>query len=261
MKGSAMGNNENFKAKLPEISAIKDVDIVSQTNIPQEFYIQEAENLYKWCQADKDTLIKANLDWKIVEDLPIRAGALHEAVSNWVTQRFTKQETGILWQQKSEELFRIRNSLLHEFRFAFRNNTYIMGRINSIAGSQAYAALIQDLNDLSILGKNNPAELKAINFDMTLLDKAAALAKEVADLYASSTIEADYSAAKKVRDQAFTLLKAAVDEVCSFGQYVFWKDEARKRGYSSSYLRRIRKKRSKDDSNTVNGQTEPVKAS
>ena len=59
-------------------------------------YIQEAENLYKWCLPDKDTLVKAGLDWKIVEDLPIRAGALREAVSNWETQRFTKQETSLL---------------------------------------------------------------------------------------------------------------------------------------------------------------------
>jgi hypothetical protein len=133
-----------------------------------------------------------------------------------------------------------------------------MGRINTIAGSQSYAALIQDLNDLSVLGKNSPAELKAVNFDLTILDNAANLAKEIADLFAATTLEADYSAAKKIRDQAFTLLKMAVDELCNFGQYIFWKDESRRRGYSSSYLRRIRKKRSKDDSKPENGQPTPA---
>jgi hypothetical protein len=29
-----MGNTENFAAKLPEIAAVKDVDIVTQTTIP-----------------------------------------------------------------------------------------------------------------------------------------------------------------------------------------------------------------------------------
>jgi hypothetical protein len=231
--------------------------IITPTTIPIEVYIQEAENLYKWCQADKETLTKASLDWKLVEDIPIRAGALREAVSRWVAQRFTKQETGKLWTQKSNELFQMRNTLLHEFRFAYRNNTYVMGRIATIAGSQAYAALIQDLNDLSVLGKNNPDELKAINFDMTTLDKAAQLAKEIADLLASTTLEADYSSAKKIRDQAFTLLKNAVDEICNFGQYVFWKNDSRRRGYSSSYLRRVRKKRSKDDTKTENSHTSP----
>jgi hypothetical protein len=253
-----MGNTEDYAAKLPEITAIKDEDITQQSNIPMEVYIQEAENLYKWCLADKETLVKANLDWKMVDDIPIRAGALREAVSNWVILRFAKRETGMLWKQKSDDLFNMRNTLLHEFRFAYRKNTYIMGRINTIAGSQAYAALIQDLNDLSILGKSSPQELKAINFDMTLLDNAAKLAKEIADLLAATTLEANYSAAKKIRDQAFTLLKNAVDEVCEFGQYIFWKDDSRKRGYSSSYLRRVRRKRTKDDSKVENVQTTPA---
>ena len=92
-----MGNTGNYADKLPEIVAIMDDDIIQQTAIPMDVYIQEAENLYKWCQADKDTLVKANLDWKIVDDIPIRAGALREAVSKWVTQRFTKQENFRMW--------------------------------------------------------------------------------------------------------------------------------------------------------------------
>jgi len=88
---------------------------------------------------------------------------------------------------------------------------------------------------------------------------AAKLAKEIADLFASTTIEADYSAAKKIRDQAFTLLKTAVDEVCNFGQYVFWKDDARKRAYSSSYLRRIRQRKAKVDGSSKNGQETAAK--
>ncbi len=239
-----MGNSEDYKAKLEEILAVKEDDIVSPSTIPADIYIQEAENLYLWCQPDKPVLTKAGLPWALVDEIPIRAGALREAVSNWTTQRFTKQETGKLWMEKSAELFDLRSLLLHDFRFAYRDNPYILGRINAIAGSQSYAGMIQDLNDFAVLGRNNPAELKAVNFDMSLLDKSAQLAKEIANLLASTNLEADYSAARKIRDQAFTFLKLAVDEICSFGQYLFWKDEGRKKGYSSPHLRRIRKRRS-----------------
>jgi hypothetical protein len=249
-----MGNLEDYNAKLPEITVIKDEDIFSQSTIPIEVYLQEAENVYKWCQADKEALIKAMFDWNIVVDLPTRAGALRQAVSNWVAQRFAKQETGMLWKEKSVEIFHTRNMLLHEFRFAYRKNTDILGRINAIAGSQSYAALIQDLNDFAVLGKSSPAALKGINFDMTQLDKAAQMAKDVAGLLAQTTIEGDTSAAKKIRDQAFTYLKMGVDELCDFGQYLFWKDDARKRGYSSPYLRRVRKRRTKTENAAGNGQ-------
>ena len=42
-----MGNLEDYNAKLPEIVAIKDDDIFSQSTIPIEVYLQEAENVYK----------------------------------------------------------------------------------------------------------------------------------------------------------------------------------------------------------------------
>ena len=80
--------------------------------------------------------------------------SLREAESRWITKRFTKKETGKQWKEQSNELFVMRNYLFHEFRFAYRNEIYLLGRINAIAKSQSYAAMIQDLNDLSVLGKN-----------------------------------------------------------------------------------------------------------
>ncbi len=97
----------------------------------------------------------------------------------------------------------------------------------------------QDLNDLSVLGKDHPEELNAIKFDMTILDEAAALADGMSDLLGATTTErADSSDTKKIRDQAYTYLKEAVDEVRDFGQYVFWRDDARFRGYRSEYMKR-----------------------
>ena len=101
-----------------------------------------------------------------------------------------KQETGKKWKEGSQEVFELRNLLLHEFRYAYRNDEYLLGRVNAIAGRQSYAALIQDLNDLSVLGKNNPAQLKAINFDLARLDTTAELAKEMAAILAAATAEA-----------------------------------------------------------------------
>jgi hypothetical protein len=49
----------------------------------------------------------------------------------------------------------------------------------------------------------------------------------------------DFSEAKRIRDQAFTHLKEAVDLIRKCGQYVFWRNAARLKGYRSNYLRRL----------------------
>ncbi len=248
-----MRNVECFESKLPEILAIKDGDIRRQKMMPVATYLQEADDLYAWCQPDKAALVGAGLDWRIVEDIPVRAGALREIVSRCAVLRFTMSAAKEQWKEKAKALSAMRSALLHSFRFAYRENSRVMERISAIAGSRSHAAMIQDLNDLSVLGKNNPGELPAIGFDMRMLDKAAELAVECADILASSTLGSAYGEAKRIKDKAFTLLKLAVDCVYECGRYVFWQNEERKRGYSSAFLRKLRKRRSGNGNKSKNG--------
>ena len=79
--------------------------------------------------------------------------------------------------------------------------------------------MIQDLNDISVLGKTNQEYLEAIKMDLTLLDQAAETANDMADLLGQATVERDdNSAARVIRDKAFTHLKEVVDEVRNCGQ-------------------------------------------
>ena len=47
---------------------------------------------------------------------------------------------------------------------------------------------------------------------------------------------------KKIRDQAYTHLKEAVDEIRETGRYVFRQDKKRVRAYASVYRRHIKSK-------------------
>lgn len=239
-----MSTKEDYEKKIEAIKAIDENQIKATINMPVDAYIQEAENLYHWCQEDKDELISKGLSWDIVTDLPIRSGALREAESLWNLQRFNREEAEKLWIEKSPLAYDLRNELLHDLRFAFRKDKDLSARVTGIAEGEGHADMIQDLNDLSILGKENPELLAKINFDMSLLDKAAELADEMAPLLGEATSDrAGYSESKMIRDKAFTYLKEAVDEVYDYGQYLFWRNENRKRGYRSNYLRRRRIKR------------------
>jgi hypothetical protein len=77
-----MSNVEEYNMKIEVIKAIPDDQIKNPNSMPIRIYIQEAEHLYEWCQEDKDELTAKGLDWTVVEDLPVRCGALSEAESN-----------------------------------------------------------------------------------------------------------------------------------------------------------------------------------
>jgi len=239
-----MSNREDYEAKLTVVKAIEDDQIKTPNAIPVDAYLQEAENLYHWCQEDKETLTGVGLAWELVDDLPVRSGALREAESLWNRERFSHEEAEKMWAKESPLAYALRNELLHHFRFAFRNDKSLSGRVGAIADGNGHADMIQDLNDLSVLGKDNQELLTKINFDMSLLDLAAQKADEMATLLGETTRDrADYSAIKRIRDQSYTHLKEAVDEIYSHGQYLFWRSDERYKGYRSNYLRRINAKR------------------
>ncbi len=239
-----MSTREDYETKIAVLKAIEEEQIRTPNNIPVDVYIQEAENLYHWCQTDKEELIAKGLSWELVDDLPGRSGALREAESMWVAERFTREEAARKWEKESPAAYGLRDVILQDFRFAYRKDTVLYGRVRAIAEGNSHADMIQDLNDLSVLGKENPEPLAAIKYDMSILDQAAQMADEKAALLAAVTGErADNSETKKIRDQAYTHLKEAVDEIYSYGQYVFRDNDERLKGYRSNYLRRRRNKK------------------
>jgi D-ribose pyranose/furanose isomerase RbsD len=239
-----MTSKEAYDLKLPVITAIPADQILAPHSIPVDAYIQEAENLYNWCLADQSELTARAMSWDMVVDLPVRAGALREAESIWTKQYLNKKEAETQWKERSPLAYDLRNDLLDHFRFAYRRDVELTKKVRAIAEGWSHADMIQDLNDLSVLGKGYPAPLAAINFDMALLDQAAQIAGEMAALLAEVVGDrASADEAKKIRDQAYTHLKSSVDEIYDYGQYVFRDNPERLQNYTSDYLRRLRARR------------------
>jgi hypothetical protein len=241
-----MSNNDDYIAKLDLLKSIEEEAISSPTNVPVDVYLQEAENLYHWAGDDRAKLEAIGLDGTLVDDLPVRCGALREAESLWNKKRFTREDAEQTWAEKSPEAYDLRNELLHQMRFAYRDDENLLRKVNDIGEGAGHADMLQDLNDLSVLGKANPLPLTAIAFDLTLLDTAAQKADELASLLGIVTGDRmQYDEKRVIRDQAFSHLKEAVDVIRKFGQFVFWRNEKRKRGYISNYLRYRRMKSKK----------------
>ncbi len=247
---TTMSNRDDYQSKLSTISQIPK-DEVKSPDIPIEVYTQEAENLIQWCTQDREKLQSAGLDWALVQDLSVRAGACREAESIWFRTRFTQEEAMAKWKKLSPQAYDLRDSILHAMRYAYREQPELLNRVQDIAEGRSDADMIQDLNDVAVLGRANAEPLSRINFEMALLDQAAARSDEMSQLLAEATGDkATDSAIKLVRDQAYTHLKEAVDEVRACGQYVFWRDEDRLKGYRSAYRRKKRQQRARAEQQT-----------
>lgn len=230
-----MSTTTDYNELLPEIQAIQPADVMIP-NMPIDVFVQESENLYHWCKDDQQALTLAGLDWNLATGLPARSGACREAQSLWIKERNTRQQSEQDWKEQAPEAFDLRNQLIHTFRFAFRKHEGLLARVEEIAQGDTNSDMVQDLNDLSVLGKANADLLTVINFDLSLLDTAADLADRMGDLLGATNGERKKDSENLlIRDQAYTLLKLAVDEIRECGKFVFWRSPDRVKGYVSEY--------------------------
>jgi len=176
----------------------------------------------------------------MIKDLPVRAGACREAQSIWNKDFHSQQEAQKQWAEQSVLGYELRNDLLQSLRFAYRKDAALLSRVAAITDGNGHADMIQDLNDIAVLGRENADPLTAIGFELTQLDLASTKADELADLLAEANGDkADQNESKVIRDKAFTHLKELVDEFREAGKYVFRNDKNRVKGYSSAYWRKI----------------------
>lgn len=243
-----MANIDDYNAKLAEIEAIPDAEAVVPL-IPVEVALQEAENLHHWSLDDAAALQVVGITTNMIEELPVRAGACREAQSIWNKDYRSQQEAQKQWAEQAPEAYAFRDDLLASMRFAYRKDEALLSRVRAIAEGGGHADMIQDLNNIAVLGRENPDPLTAIGFDLAQLDLAATRSDELADLLAEANGDkADPNQSKLIRDKAYTHLKALVDEIREAGKYVFRNDTRRFKGYVSDYWRKQNRKKSDSDS-------------
>lgn len=227
----------DYDGMIEAIKAIPDSSTISP-NMPVAVAIQEAEDLVHWCETDQEALTKSGLDWQLVTTLAARAGACRYAQSVWAKEFQTRQDAELQWKQRSPEAFDLRDELVHHFYHAFHNRPDLVAKVQAIADGGSADDMLQDLSDLAVLGEANLPLLTAVGVDTTLLERAKTLADELSEILALANGQREnHNEHKLIRDKAFIYMKQAVDEIRRHGQYVFWRDESRKKGYASRYFR------------------------
>ncbi|MFV0269452.1 MAG: hypothetical protein ACK5HT_20200 [Draconibacterium sp.] len=238
-----MANIDDYNELFAVIQAIPDEETTEPT-LPVDVALQEAENLHHWSLDDAAALAVVGITEDMISDLPVRAGACREAQSIWNKDYRSQQEAQKQWAEQAPEAYTLRDDLLASLRFAYRKDEALLSRVSAITEGNGHADMIQDLNDIAVLGRENTAPLTAIGFELNLLDLAAIRADELADLLAEANGDkADPNESKLIRDKAYTHMKSLVDEIREAGKYVFRNNKNRLKGYSSAYWRKQNRKK------------------
>ena len=231
-------NESSYETLLPQILNISD-DAIKQPNLPIATFIQEASDLTEWVREDIDELSTAGIDASIVETLSMQTKALIHAQSICVTQQISTDQKYQQYQVERAQAETLRDELTTAFRFAFGDHPDLLKQIKSKRGRGSIAALVQDLYQLSILGKDHQEKLSAIGFNLQQLDLAATSSQLLSQLHATVTQQKTQKTNnRKIRNKAYTLLKTTVEQVRAAGKYVFRNHPSRLRGYKSAHWAR-----------------------
>jgi len=241
-----MSQIEDYNAELPNMMAIP-ANLVKIPNVPTDKAIQEAENLVQTGFKYEVQLTSVGLSKSTITQLSVRASALKEAQSRWQANYNSGKGAVKQWDELSPEGYALQRKLNQAFRYAYRHHPRILGRVKEIASGKGSFDMIQNLNDYSVLGKENPDPLNEANFDLTELDTAANLSDNLGTLLAKANgIKNSEHEFKNIRDRAFTLVKELVDEIRACGKYVFADQPDIKKLFASDYLRKHQSKKVTD---------------
>lgn len=232
-----MSDQQDLIDRLDEIKAVL-MEEIKQCDIPVGIYLHESENLHTRVSVDLSKLTAVGMDPELVTKLLAYTGAARTAQSNWEELNTVREEAKEAWKAAWPAFIEFRNDLIDHMDFAYRNDEVLLKKLAIIKQGDSHADAVQDMANLSVLGKANLAPLEAINFDVTLIDKAAEEADKMGGLlgavnghmYVDDEI-------KVIRDKSYTLLKSVVDEIRKYGRFVFRKDADHARSYSSKYSR------------------------
>ncbi len=232
-----MADQQDFETLLPTLTAISKND-VRIPDMPVEQAVKEAEIMATAAAEDSQGLTAVGFDGEKIATLDAAVGALRFAQAKFIAAMGELKDASKQWADEEPKAYELRAELLSGTSFALRNVPDAKKALKRIREGSGNPDMIQDLLALSELGKKYPDDLKAINFDLTLLDVAAQKSDELGKLYAKAFVEKSTTGAKNLRDRAFTYMRSLMGEVLEAAEYVFRKDTTRLDYYHSAYRSR-----------------------
>lgn len=241
---------EHINAVLDNLLALSNAEVF-EPDMPVDVYVQEADDQYVNCQPDKEGLALRGITEEKINSILDYSKALYEAECEWFTERGNKEQIHKEWLELSEEAHDLKAVILHDFKYAYRDNEEVLAKLKRIGDGSTHSDMIQDLGKLISVNEKFPEEPVAMNFNMELIDRAKEMVEKLGLIYARAKANNNGSEAKNIRDRAYTCLKRVIDEIRAAGQNLYWRNSERLQCYRSEYRHNINvkryKKKSQDD--------------
>jgi hypothetical protein len=230
-----MSDQEDLSVLMQEIQALP-LDRIKPISTPVAIFLYEADSLHTRGTIDLQELIAVGMPQNLLDRIKMITSSLRTAQVNWEEKKTEKQKAKEIWKEESKNLYALRSELLQAMCFAYRKDEQLMRKLRDIKKGRSHASAIQDLSNLSVLGKANMKELEAIRFDTSKCEKAAEEADRIAG------ISAAYYGRMYIKDELLTLrnksyclLKEEIDELISYGRFAFRKQPSKLTSYAHKY--------------------------
>ncbi len=182
-------------------SAIKRLDI------PYDTFLQECSQFILWAKHDMEQLQITGFQCEIIDEAEILLLEAQTQHTLWVNEsKLTRKEVSN-WNVLKKEAITVGKQLIHQFKYAFRNDKELLAAISKAKIPCKGQNLASHLGLLVFIGNKNQNLLKDIKFDFSLLSQANNLAKELSNALANKNSVCKIHTHKNKRDQIFHMFK------------------------------------------------------
>ncbi len=214
------------------------IDELETPNKPMETYTHEAGRTHWAFETHLSEFEEKNFPSENLMDLEKRIGALREAQGRYMIFKNGGSGAQQYWAEHSPAAFELRDDLLATMKFACRKHSAHTKTLKEISKGSTISDMIQDLVELTILGKEIPVELEAIGADLSLIDTAAQQVNALTKIQRMAEEDRKTnSEVRIIRDQAYTYTHQLVAEVRDWAGHIFRKQPDILKKFTSNYYK------------------------
>ncbi len=228
---------ECYNALIDTIKQIP-IDELETSSKPMETYTHEAGRTQWALEAHLSDFEEKKFPIENALDLEKRIGALREAQGRYMIFKNGGSGAQQYWAEHSPTAFELRDDLLATMKFACRKNSTHTKTLKEISKGSTISDMIQDLVDLTILGKEITVELEAVGADLSLIDTAAQQVNALTKIQRMAEEDRkSNSEVRTIRDQAYTYTHQLVVEVREWAGHIFRKQPEILKEFTSNYYK------------------------
>jgi hypothetical protein len=208
--------------------------------MPLEEAVAEGNRVTTLVKEDRERLSKTGIDLIYLDTIEGRAGAFAWSAAQQVTYVNTQESAAKKWAETKPVAEKVRKQLLKDLTRAGRKDENLTKTVLKIKAGSGNLDRVVDFLSMHRAGKDNMDLLRAINADLSLVDKSAELYSFLSVVYSEMTTDPEEMAkAQLIFCKAWIYLKEAIDEIYEAGQYAFDEEDPRHNLYYSDYHVRL----------------------